>query len=752
MEKGKKFLSDLKLYSDYLKWKDDRYETWEEACEDIISGHIKHYNNEDLNRYLEFALKQMKSKNVLASQRSLQYRNEQIEKHNARLYNCSTIYAARPRVFQEVFYLSLCGCGVGIGLLLPFVNNLPRLQERTTGTETFYIEDNIESWADALGVLMSSYFSTNQPFPQYAGKKIKFDYSRIRPEGSYVSGGFKAPGSEGLRKALNNIEKLLDNWIKTEGCVIRPILVCDILCFASEAVLSGGIRRSAMCMIVDINDEEMINAKTGNWWIDNPQRSRTNNSVLLLRNETSKEQFDKIISLNNEKNDIGFAFANSWFDMFNPCFEILQHPIAYKRFDKKINELSYNELEEFIKDHLQDLGVSFCNLTEINAENCTTEEKFIDACKAAAILGTVQCGYNNFDYLGDTTKEIVQQDSLLGISITGWMNNTKLFNEEWLEHGVKVIKETNKVIGNFINVSPAARLTCVKPSGNSSVILGTASGIHPEHAKKYFRIMRINKSNEIAKWLNKNMSFLLEDALDSQNNSDYAIFIPIENNTDGLYKQDLKGIKHLELIKFVQENWVNIGVNEELGAYKGTHHNTSNTVIIDNLSEMIDYIWDNREYFTAVSFVTDSIDKDYNQAPYTSILAEQELMDRYGRGVLFASGLIVDGLHYFNENLWAACDLVKDRKLQITGTKEQIILKKYWISRVKKFANNYFGGDLQKTIYCLKDLNLLHKWEVINRQFKTVKFNTILTKPEYKEINHYSAQACNGNSCEILHL
>ena len=267
MNPGKKFLSDLKLHSDYLKWRelDQRYETWDEACESIVEGHRQHYANvPELKEEIDFALGLMKEKSILASQRNLQYRPEQITRNNARIYNCSSMYAARNRIFQEVFYLSLSGCGVGLGLLKPFVSNLSKIEKRTLGTKTFIIPDSIEGWSDALGVLMSSYFTDKQPFPEYAGYEIKFDYSLIRDKGAYISGGFKAPGPDGLRKSLNKIEHLLNNWIAVEGNTIRPILVCDILCHASDAVLSGGVRRSALNMIVDPYDDEMINAKIGN--------------------------------------------------------------------------------------------------------------------------------------------------------------------------------------------------------------------------------------------------------------------------------------------------------------------------------------------------------------------------------------------------------------------------------------------------------------------------------------------------------
>lgn len=749
--KGKKFLSDLKLHSDYLKWRENlgRYETWEEAQEDIINGHIAKYG-EKILPYTNKALESAKNQIVLGSQRNLQYRPKEILKHNSRIYNCTSTHLTRNRAFQEILYLGLCGCGVGVSLLIPFVKNLSNIKKRENGTVTYVIKDSIEGWADALGVLLSSYFIDNQPFPEYADCKIRFDFSQIREKGSFISGGFRAPGPDGLKQSLERIEKLLDSWIETEGNVIRPILAFDIICHASDAVLSGGVRRSALNMIVDPNDEEMIHAKIGNWRESNPQRARSNNSVLLLRDTIQKDFFEYIVNLNNEQSDIGFVFANSWFDVLNPCFEISKIPCLV---NTDFSKILYDSIYNFVKINKDKFGIQGCNLSEINASKCTTEEKFLSACESASIYGTLQAGYTDLPYLGKVTEEIFKREALLGVSITGWMNNPKLFNPELLKKGAEKVKSINKELSKIIGINPAARTTCSKPSGNSSVILGTSSGIHPEHSERYFRIMQLNKESDVAKWLNENMSFLLEESVWSSTNSDYVVFVPIINPKEGLYKKDMKGIKHLELIKLVQENWVIQGTNKELCVYPNINHNCSCTVIIDNVQEIIDYIWDNKDYFTAVSFLSDYGDKDFNQAPFTSVKTMEELIEEYGKGALLASGLIVDGLHYFHNNLWEACDQVlKSENKDIVGTREQVMLKEYWLKRVKKFSKNYFKGDIKKTIYCLKDLHLFHKWETINRQFKEVDFSKILTKPEYKDVSNYASMACSGGSCEITRI
>jgi ribonucleoside-diphosphate reductase alpha chain len=228
-----------------------------------------------------------------------------------------------------------------------------------------------------------------------------------------------------------------------------------------------------------------------------------------------------------------------------------------------------------------------------------------------------------------------------------------------------------------------------------------------------------------------------------------VLFVPIENNKGTLYKNELQGIKHLDLIKLVQENWVKEGKTEERCIIPTLCHNVSNTVIIDDYEQIANYIFENQDSFTAVSFLSLFGDKDWNQSPNTSVLTFEEIYKIYGDGSMFASGLIVDGLHYFNGNLWEACECVLNRDKPIIGTREQVLLKKHWVESSKRFAKNYFKRDLQKMVYCLKDIHLLHKWEEINRKFKNVNFTEILTVPQYIDIDTMGAISCHGGSCEI---
>ncbi len=735
MSKGKEFISQLKLYTDYLKWDDNlgRYETWNEACDKVMNTHVLKYG-EKVYPYIDEVIQSYYDKEFLSSQRNLQFREHLILKNNIKLYNCCTTYAYSPDVFSKGFFVLLSGAGLGVSMKNKFVSQLPNIENRDQGVKMYSVKDSIEGWADAAKILISSYCQHPSLEKEFFKYQVKFDFSQIRPKGALITGGFKAPGHEGLKQSLERIEELLNNNLG----VFKSIVAYDIFMHLSDAVLSGGVRRSAMNIIIDENDEELLNAKIGNWRQTHPWRARSNNSVGLLRNNFSKETFERFLSLNEGDNDLGFVFMSDEDDMFNPCFEIFFN--FYKQI-KDRNEAVFQ----------------FCNLNEISASACSnkngnfSKEKFYDLCRKASIVGTLQAGYTDFPYLGKQTEDIVRGESLLGVSITGWMTRPELFNEEILKKGANIVKETNKEVADFIGINQAARTTTVKPSGNASVILKTASGIHPEHSERYFRIMQLNKDSDTAKYLLDNCPEMLEESVWSSTKTDYVVYSPCENPKGTLYKEDMQGIKHLELIKLVQNSWVSEGKNEELCYVKTANHNVSNTVIIDDREAIVDYLFENQNYFTAVSFLSMFGDKDYAQAPFTSVLDTEELIKTYGDGVMFMAGLIVDGLHYFNGDLWSATTHVLNSELHIVGSREQALLKKDWIRRVKQFSKNYHKGDLMKTIYCMKDVHLWHKWNTISRTFKLIDYPSILSKPDFIDVSTLGAIACSGKDggCEI---
>jgi ribonucleoside-diphosphate reductase alpha chain len=479
----------------------------------------------------------------------------------------------------------------------------------------------------------------------------------------------------------------------------------------------------------------------------NSDKSEKIDSILdsYKRDFYKTDYVESIVSIENKEKEIVYdcevqtgseAFECNGFRVHN-CFEI-----SFNFYNKIKNK--------------NEAVFQFCNLTEINASACKNstnnnfnEEKFYELCRSAAILGTLQAGYFDFPYLGKQTEDIVAGEALLGVSITGWMTRPELFNEEILVKGAEIVKSTNVEVADIIGINHSARTTTVKPSGNASVILQTASGIHPEHSKRYFRVMQLNKDSETAKWLEVNKPEMLENSVWSNTGSDYVVYSPCENPDGTLYKDEMQGVKHLKLIELVQNSWIKAGTRKENSYVPTTVHNVSNTVIMDNKEEIVDYIYENQNNFTAVSFLSMFGDKDYNQAPFTSVLTTNEIIDEYGDGAMFMAGLIVDGLHYFDNDLWSATNSVLTLDAKIEGTKSQVLLKKDWVRRVKKFSKNYFKGDLNRTVYCMKDVHLWHKWNTISKGFKLVDFPSILTKPNYVDVDTIGAIACSGGQCEV---
>ncbi len=369
----RKLLSEAKFYDGYSRFNDEleRYETWDEAVDRVMSMHEGFYSSKmnKITEYVEEARDAYKQQYVLGAQRALQFGGEQILKHQMRMYNCTSSYADRPEFFGEVFYILLCGAGAGFSVQKHHVKKLPKIQARSKQPKTHVVEDSIEGWATAVDVLLSSYFVNGGKHPEYAGRRVYFDLSQIRPKGAKISGGFKAPGPDGLRLALDKIEHLLQAEIidTKDPKKLRPIQVYDIVMYTADAVLSGGVRRSATICLFSPDDEEMMNAKTGNWFMDNPQRGRSNNSAVIVRDESSPEEFNKLMQSVRQFGEPGFVFVNSKEHTTNPCVEIGMFP--------QIKGKS---------------GWQGCNLTEINGGKCTSKEEFFKACRAASILGTLQ--------------------------------------------------------------------------------------------------------------------------------------------------------------------------------------------------------------------------------------------------------------------------------------------------------------------------------------------------------------------------
>jgi ribonucleoside-triphosphate reductase len=728
-------MADAKFYEGYSRWSEElgRYETWEESVTRVMNMHREFYKdrmNDELSLLIDEAEALYKLKYVLGAQRALQFGGEQILKHQMRMYNCTSSYADRPAFFGELFYVLLCGAGAGFSVQKHHVAKLPTVVQRKGQAKIHEVEDSIEGWATALDVLMSSFFVDNAKHPEYTGRRVYFDLNKVRPRGAMISGGFKAPGPEPLRRALDKIEHLLQGAVLAGRNTLKPIEVYDICMHAADAVLAGGVRRSATICLFSPDDKEMIEAKTGNWYETNPQRGRSNNSAVIVRGEADREQFAEIMKSIRQFGEPGFVFTESTEHTYNPCVEIGKYPVW---IDKKGNKTS---------------GWQGCNLSEGNGAKCTSKEEFFKVCRAAAILGTLQAGYTDFKFLDDVSKKIFDREALIGVSLTGWMNNPDiLFNEKTLHEGAELVKRVNKQVAALLGINPAARTTCVKPSGNASVLLGTSSGIHGDHSPRYIRHVQMNKDQEVAQLLKETNPYMVEESVWSTNGTDYQIAFPVIAPEDSLFKRDLYGVNLLEKVRLVQQSWVEAGTDTDLCVDPTVRHNVSNTVQVanDQWAEVEDYLFENRDSFAGISFLSASGDKDYNQAPFTEVLTEDQIVDKYGRAAIFASGLIVESFKGFGD-LWTAV-FVAQQKEEHRG--EQADLGAEWIRRFEKFAKNYFGGDKKRAEYCLKDVFLLHKWTKIQQNMSPVDFKSGLSQKKYTDIDTTGATACYAGGCEI---
>ena len=726
---ARKLMSESKFYESYSRFIDEknRYETWNESVERVMKMHREKYE-EKINPELKELLKEVeeayKDKLFLGAQRALQYGGDQILQHNSRLYNCSASFCDRPDFFGGFFYLLLSGAGVGFSVQKHHIEKLPKIQKRKKGVKIYSVPDSIEGWATTIDILLSSYFVGGGKHPEYEGEKVYFDLTKIRPKGAYINGGFKAPGPEPLRRGLDLVEQLIEKELEAGAEKLRPIVAYDIAMYIADAVISGGVRRSATICMFSKDDDEMIRAKTGNWFIEHPQRGRSNNSVMLLRNETTIEEFNRIIEFVKDAGDPGFLWTDDLDFAYNPCVEVGMRPIT-------------NDGRS---------GFQLCNLTEINGAKSVSKEIFYKQCKVASILGTIQAGYTDFKFLTDATEEIVENEALIGVGITGMMNNPKiLFDEEILKEGAEIVKKWNRKVAKIIGINQAARTTVIKPSGNSSVLLECASGIHGEHSKKYIRHIQLSEDSEMAKLFMIKNPEMCEPSIWNKGR-DIVVAFPITPNENSLYKKDLMGVNQLEYVKKIQQIWIEKGTNIEISVDPRLRHNVSNTITVDDWNEVGNYIYNNRNYLCGVALLAAQGDKAYPQAPFTEIFTHNEIIEKYGEKSLFASALIEVALTAFDKNLWNACNTALGFGEKLTD-KHEHLLKRDFVRRFNKFADKFKSKE--ECSNCLKDIYNLHKWWKIENSIQFIDWKEELKEKKFTRVDTMAAQACSGGQCDI---
>ena len=625
----RKSLSEFNFTQKYARYREDlgRRETWEEACDRVLNMHLTKYADKGpvLRALLKSASNAEKEKRVLSSQRARQFGGEPTLNKNWRIYNCVTSYCDRTSFFPEAFWLLLCGCGVGFSVQSHHVSKLPPLIDtgdwRGLRTETHIIPDTIEGWADALRALINARVGLN-------GTRPVFDYSEIRPKGAPLSVGGKAPGPEPLRECLTRVENLLS----TREGKLSSVDCFDIVMFASDAVLSGGVRRAASIALFSPDDQDMVTAKTGNWFTDNPQRARANISAVVTH-DTPREVYDSIFESTKQFGEPGFIFSESTEYLYNPCVEIGMAPVLITdEFGDVVSEYTVDMLED--QEYYRAAGYDYqsgwqaCNLVEVNCARFKSEADALEAVQHATVLATAQAGYTQSDYLPTVSERILQREALIGVSLTGMANRPDIaFSPKWQSLAAELVNKTNKRVSEILGIKAATRTTCVKPSGNAAVLLGCASGVHAEYAKKYIRNVQVSANNPVVKFFAELVPKAVQPSKWSAPGADdVVISFPIENTSDDvIYRKDLSANEFIDLIKLTQTHWVRKGTRGKDGV-EGLTHNVSNTILVrdEEWDSVKDRLWSEKDTLSGVSLLGVFGDYVYDQPPFQEIIDDPE--------------------------------------------------------------------------------------------------------------------------------
>ena len=573
----KDILSDITVHMKYAKYIPElnRRETWEELVTRNKEMHQKKYP--ELTDDIENVYRLVYAKKVLPSMRSLQFSGKPIELSPNRLYNCSYLPIDSIDSFNECMFLLLSGCGVGYSVQQHHIKKLPAITRPfEKRSRRFVIGDSIEGWSDAVKVLIKSYLGSKRT------SKITFDYTDIRPKGArLVTSGGKAPGPQPLKECLTKIEGILND--KEDSTILTSLEVHDIICHIADAVLAGGIRRAALISLFTATDDDMISCKSGSWWETDPQRGRANNSAVLIRHKITKEFFMdlwKRIELSGS-GEPGIYLNNDKDWGTNPCCEIALRPYQ------------------------------FCNLCEVNVSDVVDQEDLNTRVKAAAFIGTLQAGYTDFHYLREVWRETTEKDALIGVSMTGIASKKVL--ELDMKKAAEMVKRENTRIAKLIGINKAARTTCVKPAGTTSLVLGTSSGIHAWHNDYYVRRLRVGKNEAIYSYLSVHLPELIKDEYFRPHDT-AVIEIPQQSPKGSIVRTE-SAFDLLERVKQVSDEWVKPG--HRAGS---NTHNVSATISLkkDEWDRAGEWMWNNRDCYNGLS-VLPYDGGTYTQAPFEDI-------------------------------------------------------------------------------------------------------------------------------------
>lgn len=578
MELSSQILSEITIFSKYSKYipQEEHRESWDEICDRYENMLIQKYPI--IANEIIIAMKFVRNKLILPSMRAMQFAGPAIAGNHSRIYNCAYLPVDDYRAFSEAMFLLLGGTGVGYSVQFHHIDKLPTIQIPTK-EQKYVVEDSIEGWADAVKHLLKAYFGLRETKP-------RFDFSKVRPKGArLITAGGKAPGPEPLKECLFKIEQIFDR--KDSNTKLTPIEAHDIMCHIANAVLAGGIRRAAMISLFSFDDEDMATCKSGEWWEHNEQRGRANNSAVILRHKISKEDFFTLMDLVEESKagEPGVYFSNDKDWGTNPCCEIALKPYQ------------------------------FCNLTEVNVSDVKDQIDFNSRVAWASFLGTLQAGFTDFHYLRDCWKRTTEKDALIGVGLTGIASGKVLSLD--LKEAANIAKSTNAETAEIIGINRASRVTTVKPSGTTSCVLGTSSGIHAWHNDYYIRRIRIGKNEALYTYLSINHPELLED--DHFRPKTMAIICIPQKAPEGAILRTESASDLLNRVKKFNLEWVREGYIKGQNA-----NNVSATISVrdDEWEAVKNWMWESKNDYNGIS-VLPYDNGSYIQAPFTDCTKEE---------------------------------------------------------------------------------------------------------------------------------
>jgi ribonucleoside-diphosphate reductase alpha chain len=586
----------------YARWieEENRRETWIETVDRYISFMKENLGTKLTKKEYDEIRTAILNQEVMPSMRLMQFSGEAARRCNSCGYNCSYIAPTKLEDFAEILYLSSKGVGVGYGVESWSVEQLPQIKQQTgKKLSTYVIADSAEGWANALTHGLKTWFD---------GSDVSFDYSKIRPAGARlrVMGG-KASGPDPLRDLLDFTRERV---LTRQGRRLRNIDAHDIICKIGEAIVSGGVRRAAMISLSDLDDDQIRDAKNGQFWLTNPQRSLANNSAVYEEKPSNTEFMDEWISLMKAGTGERGIFNRGSLDTQLPERRLKYLQKKYGNTPEagrnKIGKPGTNPCGEIILQSKQ-----FCNLTEVICRATDTEATLARKTRIAAILGTYQSSLTNFSFLSKEWKENCEAERLLGVSLTGQWDCVEVRQPKVLSklRGI-AIKENQKYAKRFgINASNA--VTCVKPSGTVSQTTNCASGMHARHAQYYIRRVRISATDSLFKMLrDQGVPYHPEVGQTMEKANTFVLEFPVKSPKGVILRNDLTALKQLE-------HWKDVKVHF-------TEHNPSTTISVgpDEWIEVANWLYENWDIVGGLSFLPRS-EHVYQLAPYEEITKEQ---------------------------------------------------------------------------------------------------------------------------------